>query len=105
MKRHLEHPDLSVSFLADRLDITPTYLSNFFKGQTGQNLLETIQRMRVQKGKEYLLETSLTMHDIAAKLGYSNDLPFVRAFKKYEGITPGLYRSNRLSTEDPLQEL
>ena len=85
-------PDISVNHVAELFGITPTYLSNFFKEQTGQNMLDYINSLRISKGKEYLLSTDMTVSKIAVALGFSNDVAFVRAFKKYEGTTPSKFK-------------
>ena len=86
------NPNISVNYIADKFGITPTYLSNFFKEQTGQNMLDYINSLRISKGKEYLLSTDMTISKVAASLGYPNDIAFARAFKKSEGTTPSKYK-------------
>ncbi|MEK8131869.1 AraC family transcriptional regulator [Paenibacillus filicis] len=85
---------LSVGFIADELGITQPYLSSFFKKATGQTILEFIAEVRLQEAKRLLGGTEYTMAQIAQAIGYSNDIGFIRFFKKHEGITPGQYREN-----------
>jgi AraC-type DNA-binding domain-containing proteins len=85
---------LSVGFIADELNITQPYLSSFFKKATGQTIVEYIAKIRLQEAKRLLAETDCTVAHIACAVGYSNDIGFIRFFKKYEGITPGQYRAN-----------
>ncbi|ACT04458.1 AraC family transcriptional regulator [Paenibacillus sp. JDR-2] len=85
---------LSVGFIADELGITQPYLSSFFKKATGQTIVEYIAKIRLLEAKRLLAETDLTVAHIAGAVGYSNDIGFIRFFKKYEGITPGQYRAN-----------
>ncbi|GLX70091.1 AraC family transcriptional regulator [Paenibacillus glycanilyticus] len=85
---------LSVGFIADELGITQPYLSSFFKKATGQTIVEHIAKIRLQEAKRLLTETDHTIAYIAGAVGYSNDIGFIRFFKKYEGITPGQYRAN-----------
>ncbi|GAA0178879.1 hypothetical protein SH2C18_18530 [Clostridium sediminicola] len=83
---------LSLVSVASSLGINSSYLSYFFKEQVGENFINYISRLRINKSKEYLSSTSLTMQDIAEKIGYANSGVYIRAFKKYEGNTPGRYR-------------
>jgi two-component system response regulator YesN len=85
---------LSVGFIADELGITQPYLSSFFKKATGQTILEFIAEVRLQEAKRLLGDTEYTVGQIAQAIGYSNDIGFIRFFKKHEGITPGQYREN-----------
>ncbi|WP_165280045.1 AraC family transcriptional regulator [Paenibacillus protaetiae] len=85
---------LSVGLIADELGITQPYLSSFFKKATGQTIIEYIAKVRLREAKRLLAETDCTVAHIAGAVGYSNDIGFIRFFKKYEGITPGQYRAN-----------
>jgi len=86
--------NLSQTFLADYFQISPTYLSNFFKDQTGVKMTSYIAKVRMEKAKELLKDNSLTIADISQRVGCSNVMTLIRTFKKVEGITPGQYREN-----------
>lgn len=68
------------------------YLSSFFKEQTGENLSDYINRVRLSKAKLLLKGSNMTVNEAALKTGYNNCNTFIRVFKKYEGITPGKYK-------------
>jgi two-component system response regulator YesN len=85
---------LSVSLIADELGITQPYLSFFFRKATGQTILEFISEIRLQEAKRLLKDSNCTVMHVAQAVGYSNDIGFIRFFKKHEGITPGQYRTN-----------
>jgi len=85
---------LSVNLIADELGITQPYLSSFFKKVTGHTILEFIAETRLKEAKRLLADTDCTIAHIAHSVGYSNDIGFIRFFKKHEGITPGQYRTN-----------
>ncbi|MFF2910332.1 AraC family transcriptional regulator [Paenibacillus sp. NPDC057934] len=85
---------LSVNLIADELGITQPYLSSFFKKITGHTILEFIAETRLQEAKRLLKDTDRTVAYVARAVGYSNDIGFIRFFKKHEGITPGQYRTN-----------
>jgi YesN/AraC family two-component response regulator len=50
--------------------------------------------LRLAEAKKLLRETRRGIEAIATAVGYYNSAGFIRTFKKYEGITPGQYRSN-----------
>lgn len=83
---------LGLSSIADQFNVTPQYLSSLFKKCRGENLKDYISKIRVEKAKELLESTDLTITEIAERLGYANDMGITRIFKKHEGITPGTYR-------------
>lgn len=84
--------DITLDLLADKLHITPGYLSTYFKSKTGQNFSDYLNTMRMQQAKVMLQSPQYKIKDIAAKVGYQNVNSFIRMFKRYAGITPGEYR-------------
>jgi two-component system, response regulator YesN len=84
--------NLSITWLADRLNMNASYLSRFYKEQSGESLVDCINRKRIAEAKLFLKETDLNMNDIAEKVGFSSNISFIRSFKRYEGITPGKYK-------------
>ena len=94
IQEHYTEQGLSVSRIADEYGFTVSYLSRTFKSVVGTGLLEYIQKLRVEKTKE-LLEGGASVNDAAIQSGYLDAKALTRAFKKYEGITPGSYRDNK----------
>ncbi|ULL18510.1 AraC family transcriptional regulator [Paenibacillus sp. H1-7] len=92
VERDLHDPNLGLALIADRFGMTPQYISTFFKKHQGQNLLDYMTRKRIDKAKRLMESRELTNAHIAQQVGYTNDVVFIRAFKKLEGITPGKYR-------------
>lgn len=84
--------NLSLTSVADELDISPTYVSKFFKLQTGINFADYVGKVRMDKAKELLKDPDIPLSDIAVKVGYTNAAYLIRTFKKYENMTPGKYR-------------
>jgi len=80
--------DISISFLANICNITPTYFTYVFKKIFKTTPKEFIINMRMEKAKEYLMYTSYSMNEISEKLGYSNPAYFSAAFKKIYGVAP-----------------
>lgn len=84
--------DLSVASIAERLNLHPSYVSRIFKEEQGINLLEYINRYRVEQAGRLLQETDMAISEIAAHCGYTSDASFIRVFRQYRGITPGKFR-------------
>ncbi len=84
--------NISISSVAEHFGLHSSYLSKFYKEQTGESMLDAINRTRLQKAKTLLSEGS-SIGDAAVKVGFYNSNAFIRVFKKYEGITPGQFKS------------
>lgn len=81
-------PNFGIGSLADFIGKSPYYVSRIYKDQTGEGILDLINRVRIENAKE-LLNENLTQEVIAEKVGFTNVRTFQRAFKKIEGTTPG----------------
>ncbi|MNH89046.1 HTH-type transcriptional regulator YesS [compost metagenome] len=96
LEHHL-HEDITLDLVADKLNITPGYLSTYFKEKSGVNFSDYLNDIRIQRAKELLQNLDLKIQEIAAKVGYHNVNSFIRMFKRYAGVTPGEYRKNASS--------
>lgn len=85
--------DIDVNTLADSVGISYSHLRKIFRENMGTNLNSFINKRRIKEAKILLKETDMTIYDMAVALGYNSDQTFTRFFKKYEGTTPGAYRS------------
>ncbi len=84
--------DISLSEVAEQLNMSIPYLSKQFKEETGINFKEYITNCKIEHAKQLLLEGDNTIQYIAKQVGYNNSLQLVRMFKKKENITPTEYR-------------
>lgn len=85
--------DLSLSALAKRLNVNPSYLSALFKKEVGSTLTEYVGKRRVNYAMLLLEATSLQVQAIAQQCGIPDVNYFTRTFKKYAGTTPKEYRA------------
>lgn len=83
---------LSLRSLAAQCFISPSYLSNLFKQETGSTLTDYINVQRVQRAAHRLVTTSDTVAVIAAGVGILDVNYFTKIFKKVTGFTPTAYR-------------
>lgn len=85
--------DLSVSLIGDHFRLTPQYVSRLFRAQTGQvGLHDYISQTRIEAAKALLLEGA-GIEETATRVGFASSHAFIRVFKKYEGITPGKFKT------------
>ena len=84
--------NMSLDMIATQFNVHPTYISHFFKEYIGENFSDYIAKKRIEKAKELLRSTDLTVSEIAIKVGYANSAGLIKNFKKIENSTPGKYR-------------
>ena len=84
---------LSLDTIACRFHMSPSYISRYFKDQTGYSLMHYVDRLRMTEVKRLLKETNDPLADIIRQVGYVDKSSFYRKFKKKEGVTPAQYRS------------
>lgn len=78
----------TVKFYADKLNLTPKYLSTAIKRATGRPILDWIHDAVLIEAKMLLRTTNLTVQQIADTLNFSSPSAFVQFFKKHTGTTP-----------------
>ncbi|MGP4039355.1 AraC family transcriptional regulator [Gracilibacillus sp. D59] len=91
--------DISLDLIAAELHYNPNYLSSIFQKETGYSFSEYLLRYRLNKAKEWLTTTNMSVKEIAERLQYNNSQNFIRSFRKMEEITPGKYRAQYKSKE------
>lgn len=74
--------ELTLKSLADKVHLSPSYLSKLFKRETGENLSIYIQNVRIQHAKILLCTTDLKTYEVAERVGISDPVYFSRTFKK-----------------------
>jgi YesN/AraC family two-component response regulator len=88
------NPQLSVTQLGEELKLSPYYASKLFKEKYEMSMPDYVAKTRVQKAKEQLRNTELSIKEIAEQNGFLSSNVFIRTFKKWEGVTPGIYRED-----------
>jgi two-component system response regulator YesN len=77
--------------LAEKLHVTPEYLSSLFNKEIGKNFSTYLKEYRIEKAIELMISTELKMFEIAERTGYSDAKYFCRAFKEVTGMSPKEY--------------
>ena len=72
--------------------LSPAYLSRLFKNRAKERLLDIINKIRLEKAKEFLKKDNITVKEVSDLVGFSHSSVFIRTFKNYEGITPGQFK-------------
>ena len=83
----------SVQYVAERLCLSPNYLSSLLKVLTGRNTLQHIQDKMIEKAKERISTTELSVSEISYELGFEHPQSFSRLFKAKTGVSPLGFRN------------
>lgn len=89
---HYSRCDMSLTLLSQNLLISPAYLSSIFKKTKGISINQYLTQSRLDKAKELLSGTNLTLTEIAERVGYNDLFYFSKVFKRYFGVAPSAYK-------------
>ncbi|MCM1542987.1 MAG: helix-turn-helix transcriptional regulator [Blautia sp.] len=84
--------DISLAECAESLGVHTTYIWKILKTERGKTFSDFLEEYKLEEAKRLLLNTNMTVADIAAALNYTNAQNFIRFFSKSTGMTPGKFR-------------
>jgi AraC family transcriptional regulator, transcriptional activator of pobA len=84
----------TVQFVASELNLSPNYLSDMLRVNTGQTTQQHIQNHVIEKAKEFLSTTSMSVSEIAYQLGFEHSQSFHRLFKNHTSVSPLEFRQS-----------
>jgi AraC family transcriptional regulator, transcriptional activator of pobA len=82
----------TVHYLSEHLNISPSYLSDMLRSLTGQNAQQHIHNKLIEKAKEKLSTTSLSVSEVAYELGFEHPQSFSKLFKTKTNLSPLEFR-------------
>lgn len=85
---------ITLEYLAEICNITPTYFSRLFKKTMNTNLVDYLNDIRISQAKIHLLTTNKKISQIATEVGFSDCGYFIKVFKQKENMTPNEYRDS-----------
>lgn len=85
--------DISAEGLAERVNLSPGYFGKLFNEHTGKSVNEYIVSLRLERAKELLSTSNISINNISGKVGFNNPTYFMTVFKKAFGMTPNQYRT------------
>ena len=90
----LDQADAGISLeeLAKRLGYSPDYLGRRIRRESGTSFTRLRQKFFLEKAAELLLDSSLSVDEVASRLGYQSTSSFYKLFQKEYGVAPGAYR-------------
>lgn len=86
--------ELSLAFLSNHFGVESSYFSKVFRQETGESLMIYIAGKRIEKAKEYMLDSTINLTEIAFMVGYDDYTYFNKVFRKMTGMSPRDYRGS-----------
>ncbi|WP_031529959.1 helix-turn-helix domain-containing protein [Dyadobacter crusticola] len=93
-EKSLESGIPTVQYLAEQLHYTPNYLSDMLRSLTGLNAQQHIHQKLIEKSKELLSTTQMTISEVSYHLGFEHPQSFSRLFKLKTQVSPVQFRSS-----------
>lgn len=94
--------DVDLEEMADAVGMSPPYMSRLFKACSGVTLKAFIARTKVESARDLLVETRMSVSQVAERMGYSDVYAFSKSFKRVFNVAPSQYLANaRLSRPAP----
>lgn len=91
--------NLCLKDIAYEIGMAPTYFERFFKKNTGETFYSYLNKIRLYYSYKELINTDLSITEIALNNGFANVKSFIELFKRTYNMTPGKYRSSLLKKD------
>lgn len=88
----LDQSKMNIETIASSMNLSCSYVRRVFREQTGKPLMQCVWDYRTLMAENLLVQTKLTVSEIAVKLGFSDQSHLIRRFRQKFGIAPGEYR-------------
>lgn len=92
--------NLTLQMVAERVHVTPVWLSKLFKKETDMNFLEYLTDVRLKNAADRLGDLRYKVYQISYMVGYQDPVHFAKLFKRAYGCTPQEYRNSRSSRHE-----
>ncbi|WP_307468709.1 helix-turn-helix transcriptional regulator [Paenibacillus harenae] len=102
--RHIDEPHL-LSGLAGYAGYSPFHFARIFKERIGLSPLYYVSSLRLQKAKELLLRTNLSIRDIGLEIGQQSLGTFTSRFTERVGMTPSQFRNSTMQADNHMRSL
>lgn len=86
--------DLSLKKISDHFHLNASYISQLIRSETGLTYTQYVTELRINKAKDLLKTSSLSLTEISETVGFNDYFYFIKKFKKEVGVTPGKYLIN-----------
>ncbi len=90
--KNIDNPNIDVELITQSMAMSRPTLYNKMKAISGMGLMNYVNKLRIDKSKEYLSKTDLLINEIAINVGFTDGRYFSKVFKQYSGMTPNEYK-------------
>lgn len=90
--------DLSIRSIANALNVSPNYLGTMFRRHTGSAINEYVTQLRIERARQLITQTELSVQEISAETGFNSASYFIRKFREHCGESPTRFRNNSRSS-------
>ena len=104
-RQRLSDPMLSLRETADHFGLTESNLSKFFKSHTGVSFSAYVEKLRIRRADELLLEGKMNVKQAALAVGYQNTATFYNAFRRVHQCTPTQWQEQFGKGENSMPEM
>ncbi len=91
------YTNLSIDEVCTKTAYGRAYLLRVFKAKTGKTIMEYYTNLKIERAKQLLRETTLSVKEISEKLAFSEPNYFTKTFKRVTGVTPTKYKRRAMS--------
>jgi Response regulator containing CheY-like receiver domain and AraC-type DNA-binding domain len=86
--------NLTLQIIADHIHVNSSYLSRLYKRETGESLVDTINKYRIEIAKRLLKDPSKKVFEVSTAVGIDSPAYFTHVFTKYTGSSPKTFKLN-----------
>lgn len=90
--------EIDLQSIADYIHISCGYLCRLFKKETGESIIDALNKFRMETAKRLLLNSPVKIYEVAVSVGFKDQSYFTYVFKKYTGVSPKEYMSRQRAT-------
>jgi AraC-like DNA-binding protein len=90
---NLYNANLSLASVGEKFSMSYSNFSHFFKKNVGVTFIQYLEQLRIEECKKLLMNSNLTVEELAQKVGYNSANSLTRAFKKATGYSPNKYKN------------
>ena len=102
MRAHVSDKEYCLVRVADSFHLSESHISRIFREHTGFTFQHYLQELRMNEARTIMMEGTLSIQQIAEKVGYNSHNSFCRAFRRLYGVSPSVYRTQARSRESSL---
>lgn len=101
LRRHIDDPDLNLPKVAAATYLAPSYLTHWLRKEVGKTFSELVLERRMHAARNYLLNGSRPVGEVARLCGFADEAYFSRRFRQIHGLPPGQFRRQQRDPDTP----